>query len=799
MSILKRAAISVLISTFALAAFSLFAFSGLFPWLESQFYRPRVVGDWQTRLVRVEQETQSWEKRQYDRLEALLSRGAFEGVFSPTESKEALQNRFRESKLFLMGIEGGGSLRILNQDRSQLEFSTVDSDVKVKSDFRLVYRPWKEVSGGPNLESVAVLPGKPTSLWDPQGKLFYSLLPWTDSKKVASGFVLLGASWEDLRTSLWNQGERWLGQSPVALPGNAYVASATSMTLDESLLSRIESLVAQGRLPPVQRLASLEGQTFDLIHQGSWNLVVSENVLAMSSVLKALILASLYTVFFLVGFLLLNLRTAPEAAVARRVKRFQLQVVRQYIDLKERDKIQSLRDELLNHSQEIRTDMVRSLGRIRRQDQEWVDRYIDTSWQEVMDMLRGPSLPETSSETADWKRLETLLQQALTQGRFVASPPGPATATPLDTTKPRTAPETEEVEELEELDEVEDLEEVEELDEVEELEELGEPEGQDDSSLAEGELAAEDDGEELDEVEELEVVVDDADPENLDSSELLSQPERLPFYATNHPRWNSGPVEDALESDSEPEELESLMDDDVEELEILEEEEAASTEVLSLSLEDLDAAWSAQAQQVFEEQDEVIQIASSVFTLENRPSDELGILVDEVMQEPNAERFLPLEDDVLPRSVSREWRWTGAGFDWTRFARGDDDVDLFRALSELVSEFDAFTAAILVPSEEGGWSVRSSVGFSDAGKELLHYPAEHVLVREYLCKPALHHLSGGEGNSLLQSSFHAKDLKFLQSLVLVPLLFEHKACWLILGLRRNPGDLLEWIAPRKLN
>jgi len=804
MATARRFSYSLLISTLAFAVFAVFAFSGLFPWIEAQFYSPKVVADLQSKLEQASVRVDSWEKRSLDRLESLLADPSFEGLFSPTASQDALQKRFQSTKLFLLGLRGGGTLRVLDADRTQVHFSSEESDVKVKSDFRLTYRPVAEILGLPDLKTPGDADGKVDLLTDSQGLSVYFLRPWKDKQGLTAGYALLEVSLEDLRLYLLEEGVPWAQQPLVALGANNFLMSLLGHKLDSALVVRIRELQTQGILPPVQRLGSLNGQfSVSLIHKGNLNLVLPSSALELNDVLKYLLLASFYTVIFLVTFLLANLRGEPLSIVTRKVKRFQLQVVRQYLDLKEQDKIQSLRDELAQHSDEIRSDVRRSLGRVRKRDQEWVDRYIDTSWQEVMDLLRGPSPPVESTSNADWKRLETLLQQALTQGRFVISHPVAAPVQKKPAAQPGPVAEAvEDLEEVEEAEAVEDLEEVEDAEAVEDLEEVEDAEAVEDLEEVEDAEAVEDleeirDTEVVEDLEELDdaEVMDNADAEEGALEELSSPPPALDFSQLRRSPAGDGGAVSLLIPSSDEESLEEL--DELEE--VLEDPGTEPEgEDSSYPLERLDAAWGAVGSGYFDESEDVVTLRDDLFAEASVGNDAFGQLVDEVLAGPDFDAFEPLEEDLVPRQVSREWRWTGGGFDWDRFALGSDEVDLFRALSDIVARFDGFTAAILTETE-GVWRAQSSVGFSDSGKELLSYPAETPLAKSFLSIRALHVLKGGASHPILRASFHAKDLKFLKSVLCVPLLFRHQPAWLLLGLRHEPQELLDLLAPRRFD
>jgi hypothetical protein len=217
-----------------------------------------------------------------------------------------------------------------------------------------------------------------------------------------------------------------------------------------------------------------------------------------------------------------------------------------------------------------------------------------------------------------------------------------------------------------------------------------------------------------------------------------------------------------------------------------------------VTLEALDAAWASSADAVFQSDDDVVTLRDEVFSGNAVPDDELGRLVVEVSESSQNTGFLPMEDDEVPAEVLRKWNWTGGGFDWELFASGEDEVQTFRALADAANAFEAFTAAILV-SKEQAWVASSSVGFSDSGKAILRFEPDSVLGRDVLSHRELHILSGGGDNLVLRESFHIKDLKFLKTILCVPLLFQKKPAWLLLGMRHHPTDLIKTLSPRTIS
>jgi len=242
MATAKRLSYSLLISTLAFAVFAVVAFSGLFPWIEAQFYSPRVVSGLQTRLDHAAQGIDAWKQATLTKLDKVLSEGTFDGVFSPTSSQAALQKRYQSAKLFLLGFRGGGSLRLLNGDRTQIHFSTEDADVKAKTDLSLTYRLANELTGLPDIRAAGLNDGKVHVLEDPDARAVWFLRPWKDSQGLVDGFVLLSVSLEDLRLSLVEAGLALADEPITVLAGEDYLFSLLGRKTDDAVVARVKEL-----------------------------------------------------------------------------------------------------------------------------------------------------------------------------------------------------------------------------------------------------------------------------------------------------------------------------------------------------------------------------------------------------------------------------------------------------------------------------------------------------------------------------------------------------------------------------
>jgi hypothetical protein len=896
MSSLVRLSITLLFSTLIFVVFAIFAFTGLFPWIEAQFYSPRVVTSLQNRLESQDSGLLEWQTSVDKKIQALAESKSLNGVFDPTQSRSNIQQRYQATKLFLQGFHNGAILRVTDSSLSELHFSTSDEDLLRQGALSLTYKRVTDLSDAPVLlalqKDLAV--GKNQLLWDDKGQSFVFVWPWRDPESEISGLILLTLSLGDAQNYLFQKGLLGFHES-FLMAGWGLPLFFDSGPKDLSLEERVQTLSSRGVWPPVQKLAqSSEGQTWMLITAhpksdsifGKPAVLVLQNRLELNLGLKVIILISFYTVCFLLIFLILNGKGDPVSNVSQKVKRFQIQVLKQYLDQKEKEKTLELRKTLARHSEQIKLDILKSLGKVRPKDETWVKDYISRSWAEILALLGAneENLPgDSQQKTAefDWNKLETVLERVISRVGYKLQPvskeslktqPKQDSSSTINLQTKKTV--SEDAEELEEIEELQDAENVEDLEEVEELEELEEFEEAEEVEELESveELKEAEELEELEEAEELEEVSDSENSERvqkleqteeLEELEKVKEPsEELSFiparasgssdsqsYAPSGsflpgndtlrlhqnevleeleadssgladleelPRQDGSlellgrveghdgpsfpsksPLAEVLESDEEAEELEELLSLDDSDAPEDESKKNGSPEKVFFSMEDLDRAWGTGDAQVFEESGDLVRLSDQVFQTVPSPGDDFGRLVEGVLRRGSS---VAVEEEFIPQRELWPWVWTGGGFDLEKFIGPlkSERSRLFRGLNELTSEFGAFSCALL-EATTGEWVATASVGFSDQGKTLLHYGPESFLAKACLETRGLHLLDGTPGhNRLIWESFHAKDVRYLGAVALLPALMNSQLAWVLLGYKTYPQNILELLKPRVL-
>lgn len=853
----QKFTISLLLSTVLFGIFAFFAFSEVFNFIETRFFSARVVEQTRSDLGQMAQGIQNYRIFMGKELRALAVEPALRDSFSPTSSREAIQTRYNLVKLFLARVRGGGEVRIVDPKNGRIHFSTVESDVLQSEPGRsLTYKNLEALEDGPDLTALAPPAfGDQTGFWVQPGTRNMLFSVDISGSLEGTGLLVIKVSLDDLRNWLIQKGQLSGTSVLFAQDPTHWVVSGVG-ALNTVVQKRIAELWALGTRPPVENLANSDQEVhLVLVNQaeGGLNLsmVLPEDQIRLNDLLKAIILGTFYTVLFLLVFLILNLRGDSSLRIAKQIRRFHLEILQEYLGRKANSGIDGFKSEMEANSQRIRDDIRKGLGRIAKKDRAFAEEQIDKTWKELLGLLTPrPEIPESqSSPTLTVERVEALIKEALNKGAFVISAgngqsvPSRGRKTPaalaLEAQRLAVSDQTgaeQEAEEAEEVAELEDVEELEEVDELEEAVEELEPAELGDTEAADSveELESVDDAEP---VEELEAV---ADAEPVAEVESLEELDGADEMADNSLVEDEGLEElEVLESapDGTLAEVQGLdhsesyfpyqpgfmgksgtdlpmlepEDEAVEELEELSEDSLTgpvpaarmqsdwALEVKSFALPEVAELFGGSDLAMIEDESGVVQLSDDLFTSATLPKNQdFSALVGEVL---GTARSNPVFEGLDDHETARpRWQWTREGFnlDETLKVYPQDNTGVYKCLMDLTKNFEAFAGAIL-EKKGADWVAHHSVGFSDSGKQNLVFSPETGLYQACLTKPAVSVLNGEPGrNRLLYQTLHAKDLKFIKAVAILPVVFEGREAFLFLGMKRYPAEPLVLFQPREL-
>ncbi len=631
MTVGQKATVSLLASTLLAAGFAALAYSGLFSVIETRFFDERVKRSVDSSVQAMSETAGAYHALNAGRFSGILGNDYVRRSFLPNQSAQDAFDRTRTFGLLAEETPGLLGVRFVDLDGKRIHFSTFPGDTVRSESLRIVYRNYGEAGDEPyaDIESpegskgiVSALPGR---------RAFAYRFPFMDGFGVYRGSAVFYVAFSGFLERLIQDGRIALGDDVVAVGSQGVLAGAPAWGGDE-LVSRVASIWASGpnAEPVVVGSSEASGSFLLFTARGEAGLVgrlVPSSWFVMPESFRWLLLTAFFITVYLALFLVLNLRQDRFAALASRIKRFQIELLEEYLERKGDMDVERWKGELEARRGETRERIRKSAGSLARKRSSDVDALIDKSWDEIIAVMTSRG---ERPGGVDMARFEALLKEALSKGSFVigaATPDAPrlGAAAPSHVAAARDEPAS--IEDVEELAELEDAEEVQAAEEAEDIEELDEADGV----------------EELESIEGAEEIAEAAAPEAdvpVEDVEELAELEE---------------AEEAAEEAAEVAEPASAEDaEELPELEEAEEEDSAATETLewgSLSAEalalamddddDLPIIPESLGLELVEETD----LADVIGYLDSGSSDRSAVTEDGVWADRPAPEEPPSEDD----------------------------------------------------------------------------------------------------------------------------------------------------------
>src|SRR6056297_863963 len=503
MSNIQRVSISLLISIILVTAFAFLAYSGLFEYIETNFYNQRVTELYNQELEKKKSEIESFHKQYINRFSAVLSQVDVQKIYSPTWDREYI---FQHNILFeRLHSEYQGLLfvRFIAND-NKIHYSTRDEDTQREGEYRVIYKILDKETTSIPIDLLKVNPEQENDvLIDADSNRFVYKFSLFDDLDQFRGTALFYIDKTSLELFLVKKDLLQVGRE-VNLTENGYLFFGEGLAeeeLKETATTRWNNNLVEERFTYRDEES---GQRFVLMSSetdgyGNVGLLVNQNVFQMGGALKVVLLTASGITVFLLLLLLFSLRQDREVIIRNRLKRFQLEFIKEYIENQERLDWRQLKNEIGRRRQSLKGEMKKGLGKIKGEKEEKIDELIDESWQDIFKVLDGRS--ETQKQTSSQvsiENIEEVVQKILSLQKSIESqglPTGLSSGPTQTSPKPSQNADQEPEEEAEELEDFEEAEELSEAEEPEDIEELGELE-----EAEEAEEPAE--TEELEEIEE---------------------------------------------------------------------------------------------------------------------------------------------------------------------------------------------------------------------------------------------------------------------------------------------------------
>jgi hypothetical protein len=389
-------------------------------------------------------------------------------------------------------------VRIIDSGGEDIHYSSLEADIDQSfGPTQIIFRKPSEafadelfgredlayLSAGVEPQQVRDLAERRSDLFlDYRGNQFIYRIPISDEVGIrGSALVYVGTS--SLRTALLAGFDIEVGEQVRVLDRSVVVNVPTSIAVQvrESLSSHIDSVLSSDRRYLLESAPGSEAEfsynvfTQDAGYGSSVVYLVPSRALRLPQILVYTVLGAVLLTTFLVVFLLLNIRQDAVVILSDRVKRLQVNLLREYVNQRSDRDFSAWRAELEARGDEVAREIKRGLGRVRKSQVEEVDRLINAGWNEILDVLAARS-ERVAPGQLDLDRLQAVVGQLVASN--VTQAVSQSATADRSAVERATSPGPAQVEGIEslhgELEEIGDLEEAEEPGEPVEVEEIDE-------------------------------------------------------------------------------------------------------------------------------------------------------------------------------------------------------------------------------------------------------------------------------------------------------------------------------------
>jgi hypothetical protein len=650
----RKAALSLLISMLLFAVFTVFAFTGLFDLVDARFYNPAVARALDREIDADAQIIEEFFTELRIRFAATLDDGAVRrSLLADLESEDIVRRASLYGEL-LESLGGLQSVRLIDSGGRRIHFSTWQPDILRQDLGSVAYRNYDAVEN-----SAAYIPyGQvettvPRLILDGAGERIVFSHPFYDSYDVYRGTALFSLSVRAVIDRMVSAGRIKVGEDVSVVsepPGLVVGLPVVGRNVLRPLIARIwsDNSLSLGALN-----SNLTGISLALISRRiDQNIFIgrlaNQSLLSFPLAMRIILLVAFLITVFLIIFLVFNIRQDDVTIIQSRLKKLQVSLLEEYYEHTGDLNWSRWKRELEHRREDLHSELKRGLSAKTNSLPE-IDNFIDRSWEELMAILGGhierrsgidedalrsllrrlpestvaPSSPPKALDQAGVK--ETGEIEALNEADIVEALEGPA-----DRKVNPTAPDPE-FEELEEL-EAEEL-------ELAELE-IVEPEESGDSA-----------GAEAVETEPVEPVGEAPDPmssgQGIDPPDLADRPETPDDPAEAELAEPDLPELETMELDlGEPEFEGPELTTDFQELDPVEVEDFDGSETIATNLAS-DIEFGPDSQELEQEKEEAARSMAEQFEIQS-PFDSILSTLSEVEFAPE-----PMEE---LEALEGEWR-----------------------------------------------------------------------------------------------------------------------------------------------
>ncbi len=610
----QKFSVSFLGAVVVFSIFAFIAFSGLFNYIDTTFYNNRIIQQKQELLDHAADVIDDYHEKNFRRFNGIISNDSVKNIYRVNQSRE---DRLRQENFFGKlheDLEALSMIRFVDKTGEKIYFSDNPADILNETNFSKNYRSVIEIEESPSPGDLILDKGQSGSVViAPSLSTFVYRLPVYDTFNVFQGTALFYVSVGGISTSLVKEGIININDTVQTIGEQGYLINIHpryQKSLVDAVASNWEEVITESK-NDYFLLTYDDGNggyrifTEDSV-AGTAAMIFPQDIFKMPQFLNIILLVSVFLTVFLIIFLIMNLRQDPVLVLSDRIKRFQINLLKEYMEEKENIDWKRWQSELEIRRDELSKNIKKGIGHVGKTKAEEIDKMINKSWDEIISVL-GDKSEQAPREKIELPDIEELLDRVVNNLKAInldsletknistdnlkvieEKTVQPATTTPKQETADKITPEDES--KVQRADEEAELEEPEEM---EELEELEADESEEETEVKEEADELEDlyKAEQLEELEAPPTEEKENDEEKIDEDEVaelieISEAEEAEMVVEIEEKE---PEEaQAEEGDEEAVELEEIQEiEEAEELSAVEEAETGGLEEESEEIEEV--------------------------------------------------------------------------------------------------------------------------------------------------------------------------------------------------------------------
>ena len=311
-------------------AFAIVAYTGLFQFLESDFFRERVKKDQLNRLLQISERIEGWNSDLISRIEDISLDRSFQSVYSISQGQDNIATRANIVGALEDRLIGFSGIRVIEND-GKIQYSSYAADIRNQQSGesgRLLYRNWSEVEGTFSFPE-ANSESQSTVIYDGIRQQIVFLIPAKDRVFTIRGWLLVFMKTSGIA--------EYLSSSGLTSQGSwLYVVNL------RGLIVNIRDKQAEQVLDKIDEFWSVSGKSeeFALLAEGTSGLywlasefskdnmwvgkLIPGRLLAYPLSMRILILLIFYTTISLLIFFFLNIRQDRIEILKQRIRKLQV-------------------------------------------------------------------------------------------------------------------------------------------------------------------------------------------------------------------------------------------------------------------------------------------------------------------------------------------------------------------------------------------------------------------------------------------------------------------------------------------